>query len=59
MTLDLFSERFTPNELIARLRKGAPPVIGYIARDLAKLDLRTIFPAQDEQVVEAIRAIFR
>jgi L-seryl-tRNA(Ser) seleniumtransferase len=59
VTLDLFSERFTPNELIAQLRKGAPPVIGYIARDLAKLDLRTIFPAQDEQVVEAIRAIFR
>src|SRR5438874_2176851 len=32
-----------------------PPVIGYVAGDRFKLDLRTIFPHQDEAVIEAIR----
>jgi hypothetical protein len=31
-------------------------VIGYIANNRFKLDLRTIFPQEDELVVEAIRA---
>ena len=34
-----------------------PPVIGYIAGDRFKLDLRTIFPHQDGLVVEAIRTV--
>ena len=32
------------------------PVIGYVARGLFKLDLRTVFPRQDEDVVKAVRA---
>jgi hypothetical protein len=31
-------------------------VIGYIADDRFKLDLRTIFPQQDELVIKVIRA---
>jgi hypothetical protein len=31
-------------------------VIGYIANDRFKLDLRTIFPQQDDIVIRAIRA---
>jgi hypothetical protein len=33
------------------------PVIGYVARGTLKLDLRTIFPRQDADVVDAIRAV--
>jgi hypothetical protein len=42
--------------LAARLRRTAPAVIGYIANDRFKLDVRTIFPHQDQAVIEAIRA---
>jgi hypothetical protein len=34
-------------------------VIGYIAVDQFKLDLRTIFPQQDGLVIQAIRAACR
>ena len=44
-----------PDELAARLRRGEPPVIGYIVRGKFRLDLRTIFPAQDEMVAAALR----
>jgi L-seryl-tRNA(Ser) seleniumtransferase len=39
----------------ARLRRGRPPVIGYVAAGKFKLDLRTIFPRQDEELVTALR----
>ena len=43
-------------EFAARLRSSNPPVIGYIADNRFKLDVRTIFPQQDELVIKAIRA---
>jgi L-seryl-tRNA(Ser) seleniumtransferase len=57
ITLDLSHARMKPQEMAARLREQAVPVIGYVARGKLKLDLRTIFPSQDEQVIEAIRAL--
>jgi hypothetical protein len=42
-------------EFAIRLRNSTPPLIGYIANDRFKLNLRTIFPHQDEAVIEAIR----
>jgi len=46
------------SELAARLRQGETPVIGYISGNRFKLDLRTIFPRQDAEVIRAIRAAF-
>jgi L-seryl-tRNA(Ser) seleniumtransferase len=43
-------------EFAASLRTSNPPVIGYIADNRFKLDLRTIFPQQDDLVIDAIRA---
>lgn len=40
------------------LRKQEMPVIGYTAEDRYRLDLRTIFPEQDEIVAKNILAIF-
>jgi L-seryl-tRNA(Ser) seleniumtransferase len=40
----------------ASLRASNPPVIGYIADNRFKLDLRTIFPQQDNSVIGAVRA---
>jgi L-seryl-tRNA(Ser) seleniumtransferase len=42
-------------ELAARLRDARPPVIGYIGAGHFRLDLRTVFPAQDDTVIAAIR----
>jgi len=57
VTLDLWSRDFSPNELAARLRSCVPPVIGYVAKGRFKLDLRTILPEQDDEVVTALRTV--
>ena len=54
VALEITSVGMSPNELATRLRYGSPALIGYIARDRFKLDLRTIFPEQDELVVVAL-----
>ncbi len=56
VSIDLLPEGFSLAEFAARLRGGIPPLIGYIAGGRFKLDLRTIFPRQDEEVVGAVRA---
>jgi L-seryl-tRNA(Ser) seleniumtransferase len=56
VTIEIVPRHCSPADLAARLRSTAPPVIGYIANDRFKLDLRTILPHQDAKVVDAIRA---
>ena len=56
LTIDLAHRTLKPQEMAARLREQATPLIGYITRGTLKLDLRTIFPRQDRDVVGAIRA---
>ena len=56
VTIDFLLKHSSLAEFAASLRSSNPPVIGYIADNQFKLDLRTIFPQQDELVVEAIRA---
>jgi hypothetical protein len=55
VTLNIVSKTCSSLEFAARLRKSTPPLIGYIANDCFKLDLRTIFPQQDDLVIKAIR----
>lgn len=56
VTIDITPKNGSPLDFAASLRNATPPVIGYIANDRFKLDLRTIFPQQDDPVVKAIRA---
>lgn len=56
LTIDLVHHSLKPQEMATRLREQAIPLIGYVARGTLKLDLRTIFPRQDRDVVSAIRA---
>ena len=56
VTIEIVPSYFSPADLAARLRGTAPPVIGYIANDRFKLDLRTILPHQDDALVDAIRS---
>jgi L-seryl-tRNA(Ser) seleniumtransferase len=57
VTLDLTHRTLKPQEMATRLREHPIPVIGYLARGTVKLDLRTIFPRQDDDVAKAIRAV--
>jgi L-seryl-tRNA(Ser) seleniumtransferase len=59
VTLDLRPRATSPKRLARRLRHGDPPVIAYIADDTVKLDLRTVFPQQDETLATAIRQAAR
>jgi len=54
VTVDLLPEKMGLAELASRLRSGTPPVIGYISGGRFKLDMRTIFPRQDQEVVRAV-----
>jgi L-seryl-tRNA(Ser) seleniumtransferase len=56
ISIDIQPDNCSANEFAARMRALTPPVIGYIANRIFKLDLRTIFPHQDDTVVDAIRA---
>ena len=44
-------------ELAAKLRAANPPVIARVEEDRVLLDLRTVFPAQDEVVCEVLRQV--
>jgi L-seryl-tRNA(Ser) seleniumtransferase len=56
VTIDFIPRDRSLTEFAASLRASNPPVIGYIADNRFKLDLRTIFPPQDESVISAARA---
>ncbi len=55
VSVDIAPKDCSANKFAARLRALTPPVLGYIANKSFKLDLRTIFPHQDDLVVDAIR----
>jgi len=56
VTIDIVPENCSVADFARTLRTASSPVVGYITDDRLKLDLRTIFPHQDDQVVDAIRA---
>jgi L-seryl-tRNA(Ser) seleniumtransferase len=58
VTMDLMPDAVSLAEFAARLRANVPPLIGYIAAGRFKIDLRTVFPRQDQQLVAAIRYAF-
>ncbi|HXE56309.1 MAG TPA: L-seryl-tRNA(Sec) selenium transferase, partial [Tepidisphaeraceae bacterium] len=55
VTIDIVPAHQSVSDLAAKLRESTPPVIGYVSGGRLKLDLRTIFPHQDRQLVAALR----
>jgi L-seryl-tRNA(Ser) seleniumtransferase len=57
VTIEIKPNQFSLEAFATRLRlpKAGLPLIGYISHGRFKLDLRTIFPMQDTQVIEAIQ----
>lgn len=58
VTLDMIPSELSLQKLSERLRRGIPPVIGYVSGKRFKLDLRTIFPEQDPTLITRIRESF-
>jgi L-seryl-tRNA(Ser) seleniumtransferase len=56
VTLDLLPRAVSLEAFAARLRAGTPPVIGYISGGRVRLDLRTVFPRQDQELLMTVRA---
>jgi L-seryl-tRNA(Ser) seleniumtransferase len=45
-----------PQRLLAGLRSGTPAIVGRIVDDAVVLDLRTVEPADDNRLADAITA---
>ena len=56
VTIEMVPENCSPLDFAVRLRHATPPLIGHIANDRFKIDLRTVFPEQDELLIQAIRS---
>lgn len=56
VTLDLQPRKILLGEFAERMSTGLPPVIGCLSAGWYKLDLRTVFPGQDQSLAKAIRA---
>ena len=50
-------EGLSADEISARLRAGDPPVIARVEEGRVLLDLRSVFPEQDENVMAALQAV--
>ena len=55
ITIDFLPENFSLEDFASALRRSTPPIVGYIGGSRFKIDLRTVFPHQDDLVVDAIR----
>lgn len=55
ITVDLAPLHGSVDALAARLRRGSPPVIGFVENNRLRLDLRTVLPGQDATLTEAVR----
>lgn len=59
IALEVCSKMCSPNELARHLREATPAVVGCIARGRFLLDLRTVFPSQDEALAPALANVAR
>lgn len=58
LALDLSPRSMSVAKMAAKLRKRDLPVMGYVAEDRFRIDLRTVFPEQDAPLTENLLAIF-
>ena len=45
------------NDLARTLRTGNPSIFGRVQQDRLLLDLRTVFPRQDTQIIQALESL--
>ena len=59
LALDLLPKNMGLPKFAKLLREGQMPLMGYVADDRYRIDLRTVFPEQDKIVLENLLDIFR
>jgi len=47
----------SPLAIAEQFRRSSPPVIGFVSSERFLLDLRTVFPAQDAELIKSIRQL--
>jgi L-seryl-tRNA(Ser) seleniumtransferase len=57
--LVVIADGLSANELERRLRQNEPPVVARIQDDTVVLDLRTVLPEEDEQIVRGLGNLFQ
>jgi L-seryl-tRNA(Ser) seleniumtransferase len=57
MLIGVTSERMSADEIEKRLRRNSPPIIVRIVEDQIVLDLRTVTPVAEKELVEALRGL--
>ncbi len=57
VAIQLTSSRLSANTLAVRLRKNNIPIISYIHEEQLLINLRTVFPEEDQLLIEALIAI--
>jgi L-seryl-tRNA(Ser) seleniumtransferase len=56
IAVELTAPNLAAAELTSRLRRGTPPVVGFVSGGKFKVDLRTVFPSQDDALTRALQA---
>jgi L-seryl-tRNA(Ser) seleniumtransferase len=59
VTLDFIPITMSLDQFAERLRRRRLPVVGYLSGGRFKLDLRSLLPGQDEDLIRAIHSVFR
>jgi L-seryl-tRNA(Ser) seleniumtransferase len=55
--LAITAKALSADQLVARLRSGDPPIVARVEEGRVLLDLRTVFPEQDQSIVDALLKI--
>jgi len=55
--LTVTAKNLSADELLRRLRGSDPPVIARVEEGRVLIDLRTVFPEQDQMVAEALQKV--
>jgi L-seryl-tRNA(Ser) seleniumtransferase len=56
VTIDIEPREMSLEKFADNLRRGSPPVVGYVSGGKFRVDLRAVFPGQDQSLAAAIRA---
>jgi seryl-tRNA(Sec) selenium transferase len=57
MLIALKHEQITADEIEQKLRLSSPPIIARIADGLVLIDLRTVAPSEEPELLEALTAL--
>jgi L-seryl-tRNA(Ser) seleniumtransferase len=58
MLISVEHTQLTANDIESRLRNYSTPIIGRITDDKVLLDMRTVDPSEDAELVRGVQSVF-